>query len=56
MWSPFGSPKYKVPYYTKDPKIGTIILTTIHMLFLVLLCPAGKNIATACKLRGKILR
>ena len=19
-WSPFGSPKYQVPYYTKDPK------------------------------------
>ena len=29
-WSPFGSPKYSVPHYTKEPKM-TIILTTTHM-------------------------
>ena len=30
LWSPFGSPKYLVPYYTKDPKV-TKILTTSHL-------------------------
>ena len=26
LWSPFESPKYKVPYYTQDPE-GTMTLT-----------------------------
>ena len=30
LWSPFGSPKYWVPYYTRTQK-GTIILTTSHI-------------------------
>ena len=36
LWSPFGSPQYKVPYYTKDPKRDqkqTIILTTTHITY-----------------------
>ena len=30
LWSPFGSLKYLVPYYTKDPQKGSILLTTTH--------------------------